>query len=674
MLFVMFCLSFIFFNTTAVSAWNWPTGPIFKWGMTDAEREEIINEASGGGILASVGRDITEGGLTLLRQAAAWLLTTAVKVLDFMLDGRIYDQVFFSPDARNAINIGWGLVRDFVNMFYVLILIFLAIATILRVNKFSDKKLLFAVVLSALLINFSQPITIAVVDASNLAMNFFAKQINVNGTGFGEVLLTKVKLAKAGTGNVYGGNGAYVSAFAEIIFTAVFAITIFVLAIALLIRLIAFWVLIVLSPLAFFGLTLPGTMLSSLWNGWLSKLVNYAFFGPVLLFFLWLSLVLVNALSLSKMNSTIPGINDPISSGKGLDTVAINMLAEIIPFVAAIYLLFYGYSISRDMAAKAGNAAGSIFNKGQNWMNKGARYAAIAGTGGVGLAAYGAYKGAQAGGKAVGGNIKGAAQAYGRGLVKRAGFDNADEKKRKNEEREASLAGGDTLKDFNRKRMNEQIKDWKDKGDPSADEQARIERKGTRIERMALAMHRAEKGKLNTAKDYEKAMEAMGDDSVSAAKLRGLASKKNLDAVMRSDLDKAGAVTARGGSDAELDAEIQKNGTMKDLIKAEEGRSGTTMDAAAQRAYLRRLNTTRSLQSTAYQNKIRSMSKSEIGEQDVNFFRNAHVRSAIRNQVNDPSLSQQQQDAKREEWRRFADRDKNMNSTKEQELRGAGVI
>ena len=149
--------------------------------------------------------------------------------------------------------------------------------------------------------------------------------------------------------------------------------------------------------MAFFGLALPGTSLANLWRSWFSKLTSYAFFGPVLLFFLWLSFVLINALGESKAASTIPMINDsPVAAGAGANGFIINFFKNTIPYVAAIYMLFYGFSLSKEIAAKAGNAVGSLMSKGQGWAGRAGRYAAIAGTGAVGLAAYGTYKGGSA--------------------------------------------------------------------------------------------------------------------------------------------------------------------------------------------------------------------------------------------------------------------------------------
>jgi hypothetical protein len=58
-----------------------------------------------------------------------------------------------------------------------------------------------------------------------------------------------------------------------------------ILAVTMVIRLVAFWVLVILSPMVMFGLSLPGTSIGSLTKKWFEKMVSWAFFGPLMMFF-----------------------------------------------------------------------------------------------------------------------------------------------------------------------------------------------------------------------------------------------------------------------------------------------------------------------------------------------------------------------------------------------------
>ena len=66
-----------------------------------------------------------------------------------------------------AVNIGWKITRDVVNIFYILVLLIISIATILGISSYGMKQTLWKLILSALLINFSLPIAGIFVDFSN---------------------------------------------------------------------------------------------------------------------------------------------------------------------------------------------------------------------------------------------------------------------------------------------------------------------------------------------------------------------------------------------------------------------------------------------------------------------------------------------------------------------------
>lgn len=478
-----------------------------------------------------IGMAVVTVPLLMLRKLTAIFMVVAMSTLDLMLSDAMYEGVFFSDFAIEALNTGWGLVRDFVNMFYILILIFLAIATILRVNKFSDKKLLIAVVISALLVNFSKPIALFIIDVSNLAMNFFMGGIVRAHMSYSSLMADKVNLSSLFAKNsILNEEGGLLLLMTEIIFSTIFAIALFVLAIALLMRLVAFWVLIVLSPLAFFGLALPGTFVGSLFKSWLEKMAYWAFFGPVLLFFLWLAIVLVEALAVSKAASGIPNINvTPVSVGEGEKSFAIDFFKNIIPFIGTIYFLFYGFDLSKKIAAKAGSSVGGLMQKGQGWMNKGLKYSAVAGTGAVGAAGYVGYKYGKgvAEDAAAAGKKKLESTKYG-GLLTKKGREG------KRAERQAHWTGKG--EEFERDKSNESYKKMKDAG-MTKEEVAKGLTSGNKHAAAGSAKLMAEKGWLDNPDQYRQAMAAAGNVKGMKNQVENLAKKKNLNSVINYELD-----------------------------------------------------------------------------------------------------------------------------------------
>ena len=67
----------------------------------------------------------------------------------------------------------WGIVRDIVNIFFIVSLVYIGIMTILGIHASENKKMVGMVVLIALVINFSLFTTKIVIDASNIMAKGF---------------------------------------------------------------------------------------------------------------------------------------------------------------------------------------------------------------------------------------------------------------------------------------------------------------------------------------------------------------------------------------------------------------------------------------------------------------------------------------------------------------------
>lgn len=385
---ILFLFCFCFLKTTPVKASSWqeklqegfgrvlpilPGGLPIKVGMTAAKAAEDAP--------ALIAKFI----LVPINEIFAFILSNSIKLFSFAINPDLAEKIFFSPESKKTIREGWTLVRDFLNMFYLLILIFLAIATILRVNRFSDKKLFIFVLFSAFLINFSLPITLVVVDASNLAMSFlfnstcrvWGEQNNNNSCSekIAIGIFSKAKFKAIINDEVTKGNTVPLL-FLETMFLMLAAIFFFFLAIALIIRYLAFWILLVLSPFAIFSFAWPSKSgIGAAWGEWSKKLIHYAAFGPVMLFFIFLTNYLLKVLE--RADFTRAGVEE--------------FIAHLISAGAVLYLLFYGYSLSKSIASGAGDAVTKVLDKGQSLAvnslktmslyNKATRYGGAAATG-----------------------------------------------------------------------------------------------------------------------------------------------------------------------------------------------------------------------------------------------------------------------------------------------------
>ncbi len=75
---------------------------------------------------------------------------------------------------------GWRIVRDFSNIFFILVLLYISIKMILGLGGAGVKKMVASVIIAALLINFSMFMTKVVIDASNILALIFYNKIQVN--------------------------------------------------------------------------------------------------------------------------------------------------------------------------------------------------------------------------------------------------------------------------------------------------------------------------------------------------------------------------------------------------------------------------------------------------------------------------------------------------------------
>ncbi len=107
---------------------------------------------------------------------SSWILSISASLFDYVIDFSLGMSVIFKEFS--AINKGWELLRNLINLFFILILVYISIATILRIESYGYKKLLGKLVIAAVLINFSMFFTKVMIDVSNIISIAFYKQIN----------------------------------------------------------------------------------------------------------------------------------------------------------------------------------------------------------------------------------------------------------------------------------------------------------------------------------------------------------------------------------------------------------------------------------------------------------------------------------------------------------------
>ncbi len=241
---------------------------------------------------------------------------------------------------------GWSQIRDLSNMFFILILLVISFATILRIESYNIKRQLPKLIIMAILINFSKTICGIIIEFAQIIMMTFVNAVQGNGSGFVNLLgvehfLNFVENNRFSDNvNLLSTAGGY---FLALLFLIVSLIVIISFMGVLLMRMVMLWVYIVLSPLAYLLAAFPqGQGYASRW--W-SEFSKYVITGPILAFFLWLAMVSARSTANITGDDTCFGPWDIVCTGPFLQ------------FVIGIGMLVGGLKITSEIGGIVGSAA-----------------------------------------------------------------------------------------------------------------------------------------------------------------------------------------------------------------------------------------------------------------------------------------------------------------------------
>lgn len=321
---------------------------------------------------------------------------------------------------------GWVIVRDLCNMFFVLILLFIAFATILRLPNYAINRTLPKLILMAVLINFSRTIFGLVIDFSQVVMLTFVNSFSqlgsndfINMFSVDEFLSFSGALGNVESFGVLATLGALIAGGIALLVTLVVML---VLVAVIVMRIVLLWIYVILSPLVFLGRAFPGAQqyTERIWGDFIKQVMV----GPLLAFFVWLALATTQQSSdnllLNKdrantqLNSLSTGL-DRLGDAKKQDVGALSGIFSAGPFQQ--YIIMIGLLIGGLMVTQqVGGAAGAMAGKGLNAIQKGKGGALRLGKGTAKLAGGAtARTGLTWGGRIVGGTGS---------ILKNVGFDN----------------------------------------------------------------------------------------------------------------------------------------------------------------------------------------------------------------------------------------------------------
>ena len=212
-------------------------------------------------------------------------------VIQAMLSIQAYKDTFVA-----VIYPGWIIVRNLCDMIFIVALIVIAMATLLRIESYQYKHLLVQLILAALLINFSLVIGQAVLGiADTVQAQFLPANVTVIKSLAGDLMVNNWRQSFFGADAQNVFNGSYSSIIIPFFYLAVSLGSFMVfcaIAVFLVIRICALWVLLMISPVAYACGILPAT--EQYRKQWWETFLKYAFFTPVMAFFLNMTAVISN--------------------------------------------------------------------------------------------------------------------------------------------------------------------------------------------------------------------------------------------------------------------------------------------------------------------------------------------------------------------------------------------
>lgn len=247
---------------------------------------------------------------------------------------------------------GWVLIRDFCNMFFIIILLVIAFATILRIESYGAKQLLGRLVIMAILINFSRVICGLIVDVTQIMMLTFAETFGNGGKFINFFDFTDIyefSDYEEAAGEVDNMN-TIISAAAGIVFMAIACLVMIALIFVVLVRIVMLWGYTMFSPLAFLLAAFPAGR--SYANKFWADYVKYAVSGPVLAFFVWVALGIGNVEHLIETPAGLQGLCSQQAP------IKIMCLPNFITFLFATGLLIAGLVVTQQLGGVTSKVTG----------------------------------------------------------------------------------------------------------------------------------------------------------------------------------------------------------------------------------------------------------------------------------------------------------------------------
>lgn len=303
-----------------------------------------------------------------------WAMT---QILLFMTEMLVAVAGYNGFATADAVNRGWVIVRDLTNMFFILVMLIIAFGTILGVEEYSYKRMLPRLLIMAVVINFSKVICGLIIDFSQVVMITFVNGFSaIAGGNFVRMFQVSGAWDLVGQNVESAASSSYTwSTVGALVLGGVLmmvaAVAIFIMTLMLVGRIVMLWLLIVLSPLAFFLSAFPKGKAAEAYGKWWGMFGNYVVIGPFIAFFLWLALAVAGS---GDIANTMQIVREGSTAGTSLFVSQLGEQQQFYSFIIAIALLMGGMTMSAQFGAMGGSMMGGAAQwfqqKGVNAIRK----------------------------------------------------------------------------------------------------------------------------------------------------------------------------------------------------------------------------------------------------------------------------------------------------------------
>ena len=289
-----------------------------------------------------------------------WILSVAAAIFGWAADANNLVKVINGQNIYDA----WKIVRDLLNMAFILTLLYTAFTIIFQVDS-TNKKIILTVVLMALLVNFSFPIVRFIIDVANSLMYTIFQSLFYGVTNPSDIFNGITNSTQLASILHPTGSPDFAQLIASIVFVAILSITFLMMAILFVIRIVILAILIIFSPVAFVGAAVPG--MKSLSSKWWDNLFKYSFFGPAMAFMLYVALTVMKSATMAGQNLTSLSSESGSTVIQGMATFAIPIVILWIGMGIAQSMGIAGAALAQKYATKAFKAVAMAPVKAGQW-------------------------------------------------------------------------------------------------------------------------------------------------------------------------------------------------------------------------------------------------------------------------------------------------------------------